>query len=92
MNSDKVKNFIFNEIEKRKIFYARPIFKGLKINVYNMSFGAITIDIRGAFGCVSGYVSNYEAIAQKIADFLHRSSFNLYEQYYNKHHKQGGRK
>ena len=49
MNSEKVKKYIIDEIERRKIYYSRSIFKGLEVKVYNMSFGAISIDIRGRF-------------------------------------------
>ena len=87
MRKDKVEAHIKNAIETARKYYPRPIFKGLKIAVYNGSFNWLSITIEGAFGYASGYVANYEAINNKISDFLHRASYNLYEQYWNKHHK-----
>lgn len=91
MNSDKVERYIREKLEEARKYYPRKIFKGLSVSVYPQSFGSITVRIASDWGYCSGYVPNYNAIDEKIGDFLHRASFNLYENYYNKHHKNGGR-
>jgi len=87
MNKYKVEAHIKNALDNERKYYPKKIFKGLKIAVYSGSFGWLTITIESDYATASGYVANYNAVNDKIADFLHRASFNLYEAYYNKHHK-----
>lgn len=87
MNSEKVKRFIAEKLEGERRYSAPQIFKDLSVNIYNLSFGAISIEIKAKYGRVCGYVGNYEAIAEKVSEFICRSHFNLYERYYWAHHK-----
>lgn len=87
MNADKVKQFIKDDIQASKTWYPKQIYKDIEINVYNGSFGAITITISGKYGYASGYVGNYDAVKEKVSDFLNRSQTKLFADYWYKHHK-----
>lgn len=88
MKDSKVKDFIDEKIEQSKKWYPKQIYKGLQVDVYNCSFGSISIRVCSEYGIASGYVANYEAVDEKINQFLHCASYNLYERYWRKHHKQ----
>ena len=90
MRKDKVEAHIKNALDTAKRYNPQKIFKGLRVIVYNGSFNWLSIHIESKYAVVSGYVSNYEAINDKIGDFIQRASFNLFSEYYYKHHKARG--
>jgi hypothetical protein len=89
MNAEKVNKYLIDTLQAKKSegIYPRAIFNNLVVKVYSGSFGWLTIQITSEYAFASGYVANYNAIDEKINDFLHRALFNLYERYYTSHHQ-----
>ena len=87
MDAKKVEKFIKDKIESQKVYYPKQVFKDIEVNVYNGSFGSITITISNKLSYVSGYVGNYDAVSEKVSDFLHRAQTKLFADYWYKHHK-----
>lgn len=93
MNAQRVKKYILNRISesKKDLYYPRSIFYKLGVEVYSGSFGWITIRIESKYAFVSGYVGNYNAVDEKINDFIENALFNLYENCYISQHKKRAR-
>ena len=87
MNANKVENFIKEQLKDAKAFYPKHVFKDIDVKVYNGSFGSITITISNKLGYASGYVANYDAVKDKVNDFLYRAQNKLFADYWYKHHK-----
>lgn len=87
MDAKKVENFIKETIQGAKDFYPKQVFKDIDIKVYNGSFGSITITISNKLGYASGYVGNYDAVKDKVHNFLNRAQTKLFADYWYKHHK-----